>query len=233
MSGTHSIGPPNSTSYDAQHVRWASPLMRALDDDVTCATRSDARVMISGERGTGKKSLARLIHQRSRRAPARFAVAGCNELAMLTTAGNGTLVIDDIEKMPSLAQGELMQFIERGNGRGRDLRLMTTAGRGLWERVQSNQFRDDLFYRLNVVHLTVPPLRDRPEDIPILFQHYLSLYATTAVPGLSAGALRQLVDYAWPGNIPELQAAARTLAARSLSRTVEAADLPPDFPVQS
>lgn len=229
----------------AQVLPWASAVMLKLEKDIACAIRFDATVMISGERGAGKKFVARLIHQRSRRGPAPFVVANCQDVAesffgfepssgsaqpfrngLLKTVNNGTLLIDEIQQIPAPMQLELLHFIESEMTNGSDLRLMTATGTDVFERVQSNQFRNDLFYRLNILHLTIPALRERPEDIPILFHRYLALPAGADVPRLSAAALRRLVAYSWPGNVQELKTVAETLAAQDLPRLVEPDDLP-------
>ena len=229
----------------AQALPWASAIMLKLENDMACAIRFDATVMISGERGAGKKFVARLIHQRSRRGPAPFVVANCQDVAeslsqfepgsgwaqpfrhgLLKTVNNGTLLIDEIQQIPAPMQQQLLQFIESETTNGGDLRLMTATSTDVFERVQSNQFRTDLFYRLNVLHLNIPALRDRPEDIPILFHRYLAPSAGADVPRLSAAAMQRLVAYSWPGNVQELKAVAETLAAQNLPRLVEADDLP-------
>jgi DNA-binding NtrC family response regulator len=107
-----------------------------------------------------------------------------------------------------------------------DLRLMSTMTTDVFERVRTVDFREELFYRLNVIPLIMPALRDRPEDIPILFQHYLSHYANRDVPRLSPAALQRLVEYAWPGNIHELKGVAEGLSRQNLPRQVEPDDLP-------
>jgi two-component system response regulator AtoC len=95
-----------------------------------------------------------------------------------------------------------------------------------FDRVQSSQFRDDLFYRLNIIHLAIPALRERPEDILILMRHYLSFYNQARVPRLSIAAWRRLLAYPWPGNVAELKAVAEKLAEQDLWRLVEPEDLP-------
>jgi len=246
MNRRTSLGVSSGTNTDsAQDMPWASAIMRTIENDVADAVQSDARVMISGESGAGKKFVAHLIHQRSRRGPAPFVVARCQDLAewlpesgprsestqpfthgLLKTAANGTVLIDEIQKIPMPMQLQLLQFIERETTTGSELRLMTATGTDVFERVQSSQFHNDLFYRLNVIHLIMPALRDRPEDIPILFRHYLSLYARADVPRLSAAALQRLVAYPWPGNVQELKAVAAALAMQDLPRLVEPDDLP-------
>ena len=233
-----------TTTHGAQPLPWASERMRKLENDMACAIQFDARVLISGERGAGKKFVARFIHQRSRRGRAPFVIANCRDVVEslpqsrpgpesaqafkrgLLKSDNGTLLIDDIQNVPAPVQLQLLQFIESEMTSGSDLRLMTAASTDVFDCVRSDQFRGDLFYRLNVIHLVIPALRERPEDIPILFHHYLSFYASAGVPRLSAAALRQLVAYPWPGNVEELKAAAETVAVQDLPRPVEPDDLP-------
>jgi two-component system, NtrC family, response regulator AtoC len=235
----HSI---RQARYDA---RWASAIMRTLEKDLACAIHSDASVMISGESGTGKKFIAHLIHLRSRRSAAPFVIAKCHDLSerfprsasrslpamvfehgLLKTTARGTLLIDEIQKIPAAMQLQLLQSIERELTNGAHSRLMTAVDTDLFERVRSNQFRSDLFYRLNVIHLIVPPLRDRREDIPILLDHYLSVYATAGIPRFSKAALQRLLSYRWPGNVRELKSAAEALAVQDPGRRVEVDDLP-------
>ena len=100
----------------------------------------------------------------------------------------------------------------------------------MFERVRSDTFSADLFYRLNIVRVLIPALREHAEDIPILLEHFLSSYARTHSPRLAPAALQWLVEYAWPGNVQELKAVAEALAAKDLSRLIEPDDLPTHIP---
>jgi DNA-binding NtrC family response regulator len=223
-----------------------SVIMRTLEDDMALALESNASVMISGEKGSGRTFVARTIHRRSRRVGAPFYIVHGRDMSDMAVdsgpaparprlfeeasphvVGDGTLVIDDIQTMPLTLQDRLMQFIDTERTAGSDRRLMTLANRDVFSSVRSGQFRSDLFYRLNIIHLVIPALREQPEDIPLLFHHYLSSYASTRVPRLSDAAIQQLVAYPWPGNVHELHTVARTLAERNLERPLEAEDLPP------
>ena len=249
--------PPGASSetipHSSQGWPWASAAMRELEDDIACAIQSDAKVMITGKRGVGKRFVAHLIHQRSRRGPAPFVIATCPDVVewllqfsvlhtrfasesadqfkhgLLKTANNGTLLIEEIQKIPLPVQPRLLRFIESEMTNGSDVRLMTATRTDLFERVRSSQFRDGLFYRLNVIHLIIPALRDRPEDIPILLRHYLSFYGRAEVPRLSTAAWQRLVAYPWPGNVQELKAVTEKLAVRDPPRLVEPDDLPPEI----
>lgn len=201
--------------------------IRSLEDEIACAVRFDGRVMISGERGTGKKSLGRLIHQRSRRRTAPFVVANHRGFAeSVPQAQHGTLLIDGIEELTVPMQMQLLQFLESGTTSGSP-RLMTATGPDMFERVRSDTFGADLFYRLNIIRLFIPALREHPEDIANLLEHYLSSCARTNNPRLSPGAWQLLIAYAWPGNVQELRAVAETLAGKDLRRLIEPDDLPP------
>jgi two-component system nitrogen regulation response regulator GlnG len=237
----------------AQGWPWKSAAMRDLEDDIACAINSDETVMITGESGAGRKFIAHLIHQRSRRGLGPFVVTSwpdaveplpessasegrpaCESADRFThgrlmTANNGTLLLEEIEAITLPMQSELMGFVESQTTTGRNVRLVSATGTDFFERVRSNQFREDLYYRLNVIHLAIPALRDRPEDIPALVRHYLSFYRRAEVPRLSIMAWRKLVAYRWPGNVPELKTVAKTLAEKDLRRLVEPEDLPPEI----
>jgi DNA-binding NtrC family response regulator len=227
-------------------VLWASPSMGDVEADIACALRCDLNVMITGEPGLGKKSLARRIHRRSRRGAPRAiecsqgAVDWAESLtrALLDAMPGGIVQIEDAERMPPALQSQLLEFLERQTiegfaGRsfvhGTSVRFVTVAGTSLFDLVGSGQFCESLLYRLNAIHLIIPPLRDRPEDIPVLLHHFLTLHARTSVPRLSQSALQRLVTYKWPGNIRELRTVAETLVSRHLDRVYEPDDLPPDL----
>ncbi len=215
----------------AVDLAWANNTMRKLEEEMRCASVTDASVFLSGESGVGKRFTARMIHRQSRRRRAPFVVVNASEAVgtdrgELQSAGEGTLLIQDIEKIAASAQWSLLRFMDRTASAMRPLRLMTATTTRLFELVQTGQFRDDLFYRLNVIHFTIPPLRERREDIPLMFHHYLSLHAPAAVPRLSNAARRRLVEYAWPGNIAELRTVAKNLSAVGLPDVIGPEHLP-------
>jgi two-component system response regulator AtoC len=103
---------------------------------------------------------------------------------------------------------------------------MTATSVNLFEHVQAGTFDDYLFYRLNVLHFIIRPLRERPDDIPLMFHHYLSLHSGTRAPRLSNAARRRLVEYPWPGNVTELKTVTQQLGARDLPDVIEPEHLP-------
>jgi DNA-binding NtrC family response regulator len=221
---------------------WANESMRKLEDEMRCASLTDASVMLTGESGVGKRFAANMIHQLSRRRRAPFVAIKAAEVAeaspsmmqgvatakggFLQAADDGTLLIQDIEDIPAPVQSQLLGFMDRATTAKKQARLMTATTTHLFRLVQAGEFRDDLFYRLNVIRFTIPPLRERPDDIPLLFHHYLTLDARTEAPPLSRAARRRLIDYSWPGNIRELRAVTKELSSLPLPDLIELEHLP-------
>lgn len=144
-----------------------------------------------------------------------FTDAKVSREGYLLRADGGTLFLDEIGAMPSALQAKLLRFIEnhtfRRVGSTKEihvnLRIISATNVDLQTAVAHNAFRDDLFYRLNVITITLPPLRERPEDIEPLVEHFLRLHSTEGMPPLriSSEAMALLLRYHWPGNIRELR----------------------------
>jgi two-component system, NtrC family, response regulator AtoC len=165
----------------------------------------------------------------------RGAFTGASSLrrGLLEAADGSTLFLDEIGDMPLLMQVKLLHFLEQGRFRrvgstrdqNGDVRVIAATNRNLTEEVERQRFRADLYYRLNVVSLHVPPLRERPEDISKLISYFLDLYRQRFNrPGLdlSNEARERLQAYAWPGNVRELRNCLERAAAISLSNIIEA-----------
>lgn len=155
-------------------------------------------------------------------------------------AEGGTLFLDEIGEISPALQAKLLRAIEQKEitrvGGGQvirvDVRILAATNRDLKEKVEEKAFREDLFYRLNVFNITVPPLRDRREDIPKLAERFLSDVSrenTISRKRLSPEALRLLFSYRWPGNIRELRNAMETSALVSAGDTIGEGDLPPEI----
>src|SRR4029079_17946638 len=135
----------------------------------------------------------------------------------LEMADGGTMFLDEIGEMTLRMQGLLLRFMETGElqkvGADRatarvNVRVIAATNKNLREMIGQGTFREDLFYRLNVIHLTVPPLRERREDIPELIEHFLDRFIRNngyIGNALSPEALKMLTEYAWPGNVRELE----------------------------
>ncbi len=186
-------------------------------------------MLLVGETGTGKEMLAQAIHQNSTRARERFvrvnlAAMGEDvieaelfgpEHGAFELADGGTLFLDEIGDVPLATQAKLLhalqehEFERAGGGATRrvDARVIAATQRNLEERVERGAFRRDLYYRLRVVALRVPPLRERREDIPLLVGEFLRTFNKEhgrRVTGITRGALQQLQAHDWPGNVREL-----------------------------
>ena len=156
----------------------------------------------------------------------------------LEMADGGSIFLDEIGEMTLRMQGLLLRFMETGElqkvgadrAMGRvNVRVIAATNRNLRDMITEGTFREDLFYRLNVIHLTVPPLRERKEDIPSLIEHFLTAFTSnngTPVHAISPEAVKLLADYAWPGNVRELENVIERLVVTGRNDTVRPDDLP-------
>ena len=159
----------------------------------------------------------------------------------LETAHCGTIFMDEIGEMSLRMQAMLLRFLETGEiqrvGSERpmpplDVRVVAATHRNLVQHVNDKSFREDLYYRLNVIHIEVPPLRERREDIPDLLAHFLALFSRAhrmPEPEIRSDALQQLTSYDWPGNVRELKNVAERLVVGSRGGRIDASSLPRDF----
>src|ERR1043166_5657988 len=165
---------------------------------------SDAGVLITGENGTGKEIIARTLHALSPRAP-----------KPMVTVNAGALFLDEIANVPLNLQPKLLRVLETGEfervgssqTRRADVRVISATNADLKEEVAAGRFRQDLFFRLNTVEIHLPPLRERPEDIGPLAEHFLRVYAQRyrkPLRGFDRSATDALRAYHWPGNVREL-----------------------------
>ena len=159
----------------------------------------------------------------------------------LEAAHAGTIFMDEIGEMSLRMQAMLLRFLETGEiqrvGSDRpmpplDVRVVAATHRNLVQHVTDKSFREDLYYRLNVIHIEVPPLRERREDIPELLAHFLALFSRAhrmPEPEIRSDALQQLTSYDWPGNVRELKNVAERLVVGSRGGRIDASSLPRDF----
>ena len=241
----------------------SSNATRVIREEIEYASKSDAKVLITGESGVGKEVVAQLVHQQSRRRTAQLVTINCagvpdtllaSELfghvrgsftdahrdkpGWLELANRGTIFLDEVGEMSLSMQSLLLRFLENGEiqrvGSDRlaskvDVRVIAATNRKLVDRIAANEFREDLFYRLNVIHIPIPPLRERRDDIPLLLDHFLRAFSKshgTERPRLSEGAAAQLIASDWPGNVRQLRNVAERLVVRAKDGMITIADLP-------
>ena len=159
----------------------------------------------------------------------------------METAHLGTVFLDEVGEMTLRMQGMLLRFLETGelqkvgadgSTRHVNVRVIAATNRDLRELVARGAFREDLFYRLNVIHILVPPLRERRQDIPLLVNQFLSQFATanrTQMLTVSPEAMNTLIAYSWPGNVRELENAMERLVVTLQGTTIEAEHLPTEI----
>ncbi len=156
---------------------------------------------------------------------------------ILAAAHSGTLFLDEINSLSLSVQMKLLRFIETGEylpvgavkTHKADVRIIAASNANLEQQVELGAFRKDLYFRINIVPLMLPPLRERPQDIELLINHFMGYFAekyAVTPPSISAEALAKLHCYFWPGNIRELRNLCENLAIFPLSRPVEITDLP-------
>ena len=181
----------------------ASPVMRQLFTLIDQLAASDVSILIEGETGVGKELVAEEIHRRSVRSDRPFAVFDCAAVPdeLVLDADGGTVFLDEVGELAPDVQPALIRVLDRRVGRPIDVRLIAASRRDLLERIDQGTFRDDLYYRLAVVRVVVPPLRERKEDIPLLVRHFLAGRDFI----VDDPTLARLVAHPWPGNVRELR----------------------------
>jgi two-component system nitrogen regulation response regulator NtrX len=210
-------------------------------DKIERVAKTPARVLITGENGTGKELVARAIHQQSNRAGGPFIEVTCaaipselieselfghvkgsftgavnDRAGKFEQAHGGTLFLDEIGDMSLNAQAKVLRVLQDGVvtriGGSKpvevDVRVLAATNKNLETEIAEGRFREDLFYRLNVVPIHVPPLRERREDIPSLVVHFVNLLTSregVAPRAIAPEAIDRLAQLDWPGNVRELR----------------------------
>ena len=238
-----------------------SPEIRKLRNQTRKLARSQAPVFISGESGSGKELVARMIHLQGPRREGPFIAVNCgaipselmeseffghkkgsftgaveNKDGLFRSANGGTLFLDEVADLPLAMQVKLLRAIQekavRPVGDTKevpvDIRVLSATHKNLPELVQEGNFRQDLFYRINVIELAVPPLRERPDDIPLLSNHILERIAKEYEcdpAALTPAAVERLRGYDFPGNVRELENVLERAFTLCDADQIDAADL--------
>ena len=218
-----------------------SASMRKVEDLVRQVGPTDSAVLISGEAGTGKELIARIIHNQSSRRDKPFIVIDCagvsgslfeselfghvkgsapgaieTKYGRFEVANGGTVFLDEIGNLSMDIQAKLLRVLQEKEimkiGGSQvvkvDVRIIAATSKDLLKCIQQQTFREDLFYRLSVVSIILPPLRERSEDIPLLANYFLVKYnkeREKGVTAISEQAMKVLTEYDWPGNVRELE----------------------------
>ena len=208
----------------AQALHAASPRANRPFVEVNCAALPDALAdaeLFGHEKGA-------------------FTGAESERAGRIAGADGGTLFLDEIGELSLPVQAKLLRFLESGEcqvvGAGShrkvDVRVIAATNRDLYGEVKAGRFREDLFYRLNVVPLTLPPLRERSGDVPLLLNHLISQLAARhglPEPSFTHDALKRLEGYGWPGNVRELRNLCERMVVLHSGQSIDAAGLPPEF----
>jgi two-component system nitrogen regulation response regulator NtrX len=222
------------------HLVGKSASIQKLRSEIKKAAPTNGRVMITGESGTGKELIARLLHEKSRRADKRFVEINCaaipddlieselfgydrnraippvkDKKGKILLADGGTLFLDEIGDMSLKTQARLVKaMVEQkyeppgtNDPVSFDTRVIAATSKSLKDLIAKGRFREDIFFRLNVIPMAIPPLRERLEDIPLLIRYYLRRYSLEygkKPKTISNDALKAFLNYHWPGNVSEL-----------------------------
>lgn len=245
-----------------------SAAVEMLRKQIAAVGPKNASVLITGENGSGKEVVARMIHNGSPRASAPFVAINCaaipDELieaelfghvkgaftnaindrkGRFELANNGTIFLDEIGDMSLKTQAKILRILQEkvfervGDHKTLqvDVRVIAATNRDLGQEIKSGRFREDLFYRLNVIPLNVRPLRERREDVPLLVKHFLEEMTQQGDRSftISVEAMDALTNYSWPGNVRELKNTLERVAIMSSGPEIKLVDLPPEIYAQA
>src|SRR5262245_54568095 len=254
--------------FQAQNLIGSSSAMLQVLSVIERAARTNTTVLITGENGTGKELIARILHHGGKRRLRPFVAVNCGAIpeslleselfgilpqtatdvrgrdGKFVLADSGTLFLDEIGEMPLKQQVALLSAIANREitpvGGSKtipvDVRIITATNSDLKRLVEEGRFRADLYYRLNVIPIEVPPLRERKADIPALAHHFVAHFAEQQerdVPELSPEFLAALMQSDWPGNVRELQNYIERVIAMTPGEVLYPQPLPHDVAAQS
>jgi DNA-binding NtrC family response regulator len=239
----------------ASRLIGESPRMKEIHAVIEKIADNDSPTLLEGEFGAGKQMVARAIHNRSKRNAAPFKVLDCSSLpedllemelfgspggrgeTIFRRAMGGTVFLEEINLLPQRLQSVLEGYLEditarRMNGTlpaVMDVRFVASTNKPLEDEVKAGRFREDLFYKVSVIPINVPSLRNRQSDIPLLVDYFLERYAAMnkrSKPAVDKYAAELLANYKWPGNVSELQNTVERACAFCEGDKIRPVDLP-------
>lgn len=228
------------------HIIGKSQAIQDLFDLLENISDTQSTVLIYGEHGTGKTLVAKSIHFNSAHRLHPFRIVNCSGMPVETLdrelfgakgaedefGRKGTLFVQDIDTLPIALQIKVLRLLEGqqlnlgSSTRREDTRIIAATTKNLRAKVQNGEFRDDLFYRLNVVPIFLPPLRERVEDIPLLINHFLDLFSPNTPIHIAPEVVEVLAAYPWPGNVRELENVIERLVTVGDGADITTDDLP-------
>jgi two-component system nitrogen regulation response regulator NtrX len=227
--------------------------MKALRQQLTLMAGTNGRVLVYGESGTGKELVAQAIHALSQRASEPFVEVNCaaipedlieselfgrdDKIGKFQKAHGGTLFLDEVGDMSLKTQSKVLRSLDEHRfqpvGASEsvqvDVRVIAATNKNLQDEIERGNFREDLFYRLNVIPFYVPPLRDRREDIPLLADYFLRVFTTAygrRPKELTPEAYATLQEYYWPGNVRELRNLMERIVIMNPQARIDARHIP-------
>lgn len=253
------VAPVSEPANEETEIIGKSPAMQEVFKFIGRISKTDLPVLIHGEVGTGRSQVAKALHNHGSRKNSKFvsinmssvaqemvkyelfgdATKDANECAIVKADG-GTLFISEIGDMPIECQNRLLQLIQHQEytpigsteQRHANVRIIASTSHDLEHMVETGAFNSDLYYRLNIININIPPLRDRNNDIPMLAKHFL---AQSAVDGhtepkkLTSEVLVFLCRLPWPGNVRQLKNLCKYLTIMVTGRDIQLVDLPSEF----
>ncbi len=245
--------------YRFESIVGSSDRIREVLDLAGRVAASDATVLITGERGTGKELLAKGIHFNSSRSAGPFVAVNCaaipetlieSELfghvkgaftgavkdkeGKFELADGGTILLDEIGDLRIDLQAKILRVLQErtvdrvGGAKPMpiDVRVIASTNRDIEQAIKEGKFREDLYDRINVVAIRMPPLRERKEDVSLLVKYFLNKFNRDPQVGLNEEALRAIVSYGWPGNVRELESVMERASVLRRGNSITLEDLP-------
>ena len=228
-----------------------SPKMQETYEIIERIGRRSPGVLIQGEQGSGKELVARVIHKRSNRAEGPFVPVNCSAIVegspereffdhvtdLFDAAKGGTIFLDEIAEIPPSLQTKLLQAFRQQDEPHKstdgepkiNVRIIVATGKDPDQFVKNGTFRDDLFYRLDLFSIKLPPLRERREDICLLVNHFLAVYYNAAgekALAISPEVMDIFLEHHWPGNVRQLENIIKRAVGAGADKIIEIAHLP-------